>query len=826
MSKKNNNLKKRYLLILPLLVALVTGICGPEAKAGGPLGISKFEDCQIDEYGLDCTEKTNITLPVSYGMEQSLEVLQVKQIMKEGEPQTIEETFTISITKSAPEKTYPLRYLHTVSYFPYEEVIKVPHPVTGCEGCLDCSDAQSPTCGWTYSGSTKIPGSQGFCCIKSLFDLEHSESSCLWWRGERLLGEQATIEDPFSTAHCMRLGELYFDGYEIGEYIKSYEITVEVVKGEETHEFTISPDNPLYSCRDDEDYDGDLKMKVELIGDMAEYKGAPELDNYILYIPSKPDTHPFVQDYQNNMLLVPREELSRDGGEPDKVGVSFYTFRRLGSDCRVSEAGDGLHNQLFHKHNSDLQKLITNPKAETSYLVHGKKDFKGSMGFGSGMKKVLKHRINHINNSLVLLTMDANSVKSIQTESIGAIDAAYVDKFESMSENGTLAVVITNYGDYKTDYIVTVTEPTGNILHAIPAQARTLEPFESEELEFDVSTLLNIEATHEVLVTLKSSTGRIYDKIVVVFDTNEHPSDYSWDLQEKNEASKGTLPDDTNAPVITLNGPNTMVLECGVDSYVELGAEAVDDTDPCVIVLIGGDTVDTSTCGTYVVVYSAIDSWCHFALATRTVQVVDTTPPVITLIGPNPVVLQLGDDYVEQGATAADTCDDDVPVVIGGTVDTSTAGTYQLTYDAMDDSGNAAAQVIRTVIVEAGDTTPPQLTVSVSPDILWPPNHKMVLIICTVTATDDQDESPEVSLVSITMNEGEETNTYDPLFDNTIGDGHTLDDIQVVDGSIWLRAERAGRGVGRVYTITYQAVDDAGNVTQTSATVTVPPNQP
>ena len=371
MSKKNNSLKMRYVLILPLLLALVTGIYTTEVKAGGPLGMVKLEDCAVDEYGMDCEEKAILTLPITYGMECNMEALAVKIIDKDGEPQTIEETFTISITKSEPEEIYPLRYLHTVSYFPFEEVIKVPHPITGCEGCLDCSGAPSPTCKWTYHGASKIPDSQGFCCIKSLFDLEHSESSCFWWRGERLLGEQATIDNPFSTAHCLRQGELYFDGYEIGEYIKSYEITVEVVKGEETHNFTISPDNPLYSCRDDDNYNGDLKMKAELIGDMAEYKGAPELDNYILYIPSKPDTHPFVQDYQNNMLLVPREELSRDGGEPDKVGVSFYTFRRLGSDCRVSEAGDGLHNQLFHKHNSDLQKLITNPDAESSYLVHG-----------------------------------------------------------------------------------------------------------------------------------------------------------------------------------------------------------------------------------------------------------------------------------------------------------------------------------------------------------------------------------------------------------------------------------------------------------------------
>jgi len=40
------------------------------------------------------------------------------------------------------------------------------------------------------------------------------------------------------------------------------------------------------------------------------------------------------------------------------------------------------------------------------------------------------------------------------------------------------------------------------------------------------------------------------------------------------------------------------------------------------------------------------------------------------------------------------------------------------------------------------------------------------------------------------------------------------------DGTISLRAERSG--TGRMYTITYQATDTAGNATTAPATVTVP----
>ncbi|HIJ52048.1 MAG TPA: hypothetical protein HPP66_02710 [Planctomycetes bacterium] len=118
-----------------------------------------------------------------------------------------------------------------------------------------------------------------------------------------------------------------------------------------------------------------------------------------------------------------------------------------------------------------------------------------------------------------------------------------------------------------------------------------------------------------------------------------------------------------------------------------------------------------------------------------------------------------------------------------------------------------------TFAIDPPDITPPEFEFSVTPTALWPANHKMVEITPSWTVSDETDETPDVSLVSIVANEG----------DDTIGDGHTTDDIQIgEDGSISLRAERSGTGNDRVYTITYQAVDDCGNATVRSATVTVP----
>ncbi len=77
----------------------------------------------------------------------------------------------------------------------------------------------------------------------------------------------------------------------------------------------------------------------------------------------------------------------------------------------------------------------------------------------------------------------------------------------------------------------------------------------------------------------------------------------------------------------------------------------------------------------------------------------DTTAPVITLTGDAVINLNVGDTYTEAGATATDDVDTSVAVVISGTVDTTTAGTYTIHYNATDTAGNHAVEVLRTVNV-------------------------------------------------------------------------------------------------------------------------------
>ena len=79
----------------------------------------------------------------------------------------------------------------------------------------------------------------------------------------------------------------------------------------------------------------------------------------------------------------------------------------------------------------------------------------------------------------------------------------------------------------------------------------------------------------------------------------------------------------------------------------------------------------------------------------------DGIGPVITLTGASTINLNVGDSYVELGATATDSIDGSVSVTPSGTVTTSLAGTYTVTYNASDAAGNAATPVTRTVNVAA-----------------------------------------------------------------------------------------------------------------------------
>ncbi|MDQ5970917.1 MAG: hypothetical protein QG603_694, partial [Patescibacteria group bacterium] len=101
---------------------------------------------------------------------------------------------------------------------------------------------------------------------------------------------------------------------------------------------------------------------------------------------------------------------------------------------------------------------------------------------------------------------------------------------------------------------------------------------------------------------------------------------------------------------------------------------------------------------------------------------VDIVPPVISLVGEASLVLNVGDAYVEAGATASDDVDGDLTanIVISGTVDTAVAGEYIINYTVSDSAGNSAVAVSRQVIVDSVALAPQETFIIRHDDtILW-----------------------------------------------------------------------------------------------------------
>lgn len=118
-----------------------------------------------------------------------------------------------------------------------------------------------------------------------------------------------------------------------------------------------------------------------------------------------------------------------------------------------------------------------------------------------------------------------------------------------------------------------------------------------------------------------------------------------------------------------------------------------------------------------------------------------------------------------------------------------------------------------TFTVNVNDVQPPVISgLTANPSVIDSNNHKMVDVTVSYTSSDNSGVS---NTCSITVTSSQ------PI--NGTGDGNTEPDWEVVDNHhVRLRAERAGNGGDRIYTITVTCVDAAGNSTSQSTQVVVP----
>jgi hypothetical protein len=140
-------------------------------------------------------------------------------------------------------------------------------------------------------------------------------------------------------------------------------------------------------------------------------------------------------------------------------------------------------------------------------------------------------------------------------------------------------------------------------------------------------------------------------------------------------------------------------------------------------------------------------------------------------------------------------------------------GPNTITLTASDWPNNSAVDQMQ---ITVRDTLPPNLQVKVTPTVLSPPDHRLVRIDATVSATDACDvAAPKIQLASITSS--------DP--DSGTGAGDVPGDVVAGLGGagavFYLRAERS-TVFGRTYRIKYTATDTSANQAAATVTVSVP----
>lgn len=143
-------------------------------------------------------------------------------------------------------------------------------------------------------------------------------------------------------------------------------------------------------------------------------------------------------------------------------------------------------------------------------------------------------------------------------------------------------------------------------------------------------------------------------------------------------------------------------------------------------------------------------------------------------------------------------------------------GAHSIEMQVTDEQGVTGSALAN---VTVRDTSPPTLSITPQPSVLWPPDHRLVPVDVFWLVTDRCDPAPGVHLLAVKSSEP------DDAPGNT--DGRTLGDVASVDvgtsdTEILLRSERAGDGPGRTYEIVYSAADRSGNTTTARAIVSVP----
>ena len=272
---------------------------------------------------------------------------------------------------------------------------------------------------------------------------------------------------------------------------------------------------------------------------------------------------------------------------------------------------------------------------------------------------------------------------------------------------------------------------------------------------------------------------------------------------------------DTTAPTITLKGETNITVEAGSE-YVDAGIEVTDNAEGKITESYkvfyskdGADStwtdaknneVNTKVVGSYNIWYEAKDESGNTSSIRRIVKVVDTTAPTITLKGETNITVEAGSEYVDAGIEVTDNAEGKITESYkvfyskdgadstwtdakNNEVNTKVVGSYNIWYEAKDESGNTSS-IRRTVKVV--DTTAPEIKLNGEANI-------------TIEAGIG---SYEEKGATVTDNADEMVENLQPVYVHySTLDGKFEEELKTVDST------RVG-----IYKVVYKHTDTSGNI--------------
>ena len=306
-------------------------------------------------------------------------------------------------------------------------------------------------------------------------------------------------------------------------------------------------------------------------------------------------------------------------------------------------------------------------------------------------------------------------VNNVDVNTLGSYTVTY-----SVSDSSSNAASVVT----RTVNVVDQTAPTITILGDNPATIEAGSTYTDAGATATDNYNNDVTSSITASSTVDSNTIGSYTVTYTVSDASGNQA----------TAVRTVIVEDSTPPTIALIGSNPVTVEAG-GTYTDAGATATDSYDGDLTSSITTTSdVDVNTVGTYTVTYTVSDSSANSATASRTVNVVDTTAPVITIIGANPVDVDLGATYSDAGATATDVHDGDLTssITVSSNVDTNTAGTYTVTYTVSDAAGNQATETRTVNVIDNSNNptthyidiqgyafSPSSITINVGDTIVW-----------------------------------------------------------------------------------------------------------